>query len=245
MDNSVVLVTGGNGDIGHGVVKKILDRTNNSILITVTPKNKGKFLSKRKPVYRSMWERRFMIYCDRSENILEWDSDASDISSVEKAMSKMRLYQITHFIQVHGSSNINDRLDLQNYQSLIYHNNINIFSTIIIIQLLLQGMKEREFGRICLMGTASSDHGGGFESFGYGMAKHSMDYLIKHLAKYYTSFNILSNCISPGFIDTKFHSSVMKRSPNQIQERAKMVKLNRAGSSEEVADLAFFARSWI
>jgi len=220
MDNSVVLVTGGNGDIGHGVVKKILDRTNNSILITVTPKNKGKH-----------------NFGDRVKEIV---MDASDISSVEKAMSKMRLYQITHFIQVHGSSNINDRLDLQNYQSLIYHNNINIFSTIIIIQLLLQGMKEREFGRICLMGTASSDHGGGFESFGYGMAKHSMDYLIKHLAKYYTSFNILSNCISPGFIDTKFHSSVMKRSPNQIQERAKMVKLNRAGSSEEVADLAFF-----
>ena len=26
------------------------------------PKNKAKFLSKRTPVYRSMWERRFMIY---------------------------------------------------------------------------------------------------------------------------------------------------------------------------------------
>ena len=26
-------------------------------------------------IYRSMWERRFMVYCDRNENILEWGSE--------------------------------------------------------------------------------------------------------------------------------------------------------------------------
>ena len=25
-------------------------------------------------VYRSLWERKFMVYCDRNENILEWGS---------------------------------------------------------------------------------------------------------------------------------------------------------------------------
>ena len=220
MDKSVVLVTGGNGDIGQGVVKKILDQTEKRIVITVTPQNKGKH-----------------NFGDRVEEVV---MDASDITSVEIAINKICLNQITHFIQVHGSSDINDRLDLQNYHRLIYHNNVNIFSTILIIQEVLKGMKEREFGRICLIGTASSGHGGGLESFGYGMAKHSMDYLIKHLAKYYTSFNILSNCISPGYIDTKFHSSVMKRSSIQIKERSKMVKLQRAGTIEEVANLVFF-----
>ena len=220
MTDPVVLVTGANGDIGQGVVRKILNQTDYKVVITVTPNNKGK--------------------CKFGDRVEEVVMDASDISSINIAIKRICLNQISHFIQIHGNSDTDDRLDVQNYETLIYHHNINIFSTIMIIQALLKGMKEREFGRICLMGTSSSGHGGGFESFGYGMAKHSMGYLIKHLAKYYTSFNILSNCISPGFIDTKFHTSVMKRSSQQIQERVKMVKLQRAGSVEEVADLAFF-----
>jgi len=26
-------------------------------------------------IYRSLWERRFMVYCDKNENILEWGSE--------------------------------------------------------------------------------------------------------------------------------------------------------------------------
>ena len=220
MTDYVVLVTVASGDIGRGVVRKILDQTDYKVVITVTPGNKEKY-----------------NFGARVEEIV---MDASDISSVNIAIKRICMNQISHFIQLHGNSNTDDRLDVQNYERLIYNHNINIFSTIMIVQALLNGMKERKFGRICLMSTASSEHGGGPETFGYGMAKHSAGYLIKHLAKYYTSFNILSNCISPGFIDTKFHKSVLKRSSRQIQERIKNVKLKRAGSVEEVADLAFF-----
>ena len=45
------------------------------------PKNKSK-LDKKSVIYRSMWERRFMIYCDRSENILKWDSESIHIPYV-------------------------------------------------------------------------------------------------------------------------------------------------------------------
>ena len=80
MTDSIVLVTGGNGDIGQGVVRKILDQTSFSIVITVTSHNKGKH-----------------NFGDRVEEIV---MDASDISSINEAIKKICLHQISHFIQI-------------------------------------------------------------------------------------------------------------------------------------------------
>ena len=89
------------------------------------------------------------------------------------------------------------------------------------------------------MNTASSEHGGGKSNFGYGLAKHTVGYTIKHLAKYYTSYNILSNCVSPGLIETKFHTKRMKRTLKQLENRASMIPLGRPGTPSEVADLIY------
>ena len=64
-----------------------------------TPQNKGKFLSGRKPVYRSMWERRFMIYCDRSESILEWDSESLHIPYVSPKDNRWHNYYPDFYIK--------------------------------------------------------------------------------------------------------------------------------------------------
>ena len=64
-----------------------------------TPKNKKKFLSKRTPIYRSMWERRFMIYCDRSENILEWDSESIHIPYISPKDDRWHNYYPDFYIK--------------------------------------------------------------------------------------------------------------------------------------------------
>ena len=63
------------------------------------PKNKKKFLSKRTPIYRSMWERRFMIYCDRSENILEWDSESIHIPYISPKDDRWHNYYPDFYIK--------------------------------------------------------------------------------------------------------------------------------------------------
>ena len=41
-----------------------------------TPQNKDKYLGNTKRiVYRSNWERRFMVYCDRNDSITHWGSE--------------------------------------------------------------------------------------------------------------------------------------------------------------------------
>ena len=56
------------------------------------PKDKQKFLGKRTPIYRSMWERRFMIYCDKSNNIIEWDSESVHIPYISPKDNKWHNY---------------------------------------------------------------------------------------------------------------------------------------------------------
>lgn len=63
------------------------------------PKNKEKFLGNSASIYRSMWERRFMIYCDRSENILEWDSESIHIPYISPKDDKWHNYYPDFYIK--------------------------------------------------------------------------------------------------------------------------------------------------
>lgn len=220
MASEYVLITGGTGDIGRCFVSRVLQATEYELLVTTT--------SSENPVT-----------CASSRiNVIEMD--ASSPQSMAAAIDELVDYPISYFVQLHGHSKVNDHLRKQTTESLLYHFNVNVFSSVLILSKILTGMEERQFGRVVLMNTASSEHGGGIASFGYGMAKHSVGYLTKHIAKYYAKYNILANCISPGLIDTKFHADVMRRTPVEVKERSKTVRLGRAGTVDEVARLIYF-----
>ena len=90
------------------------------------------------------------------------------------------------------------------------------------------------------MSTASSGFGGGQSSFGYGLSKHSIIFLTKYLAKYYTQYNILTNCVSPGLFLTDFHTKRMNRSSEQMEDRSKTIRLGRSGTLKEISDLIYY-----
>jgi NAD(P)-dependent dehydrogenase (short-subunit alcohol dehydrogenase family) len=220
MENKWVLITGASGDIGRITTDQVLKFTEFNIILTTNSKK--------------------LNLDSGSQRINQIEMDASCMESIIYASKKLSEYPISHFIQLHGNSRVNDSLVNQTEDSLYYHFNINVFSTIFLLQKTISGMQKRKFGRIVLMNTASSEYGGGLNSFGYGMAKHSVGYLTKHLAKYFTKYNILSNCISPGLIKTKFQTEVMKRTPKEITERAKTVRLGKAGMPEDINQLIYY-----
>jgi len=65
---------------------------NSAVKGKFTPNNKNKFLGKKDPIYRSLWERRFMMYCDRSEAIKFWDSESFHIPYMHPKEKRMRNY---------------------------------------------------------------------------------------------------------------------------------------------------------
>lgn len=98
-------------------------------------------------------------------------------------------------------------------------------------------------GRIVFVSTASAQHGGGSFSLGYGMAKAALECATKGLAKSMAQYKILVNAIAPGYMDTKFHTDKMKRTPKEMEERALFVPLKRAGTKEEFAGLVKYLLS--
>lgn len=55
-------------------------------------------------IYRSLWERNFMKYCDTNENILEWRSEEIRIPYRSPLDNKIHLYFPDFFIKVKESS---------------------------------------------------------------------------------------------------------------------------------------------
>ena len=55
-------------------------------------------------IYRSLWERRFMVYCDTNENILEWGSEELALPYRSPIDNKIHRYFPDFYIKVKESN---------------------------------------------------------------------------------------------------------------------------------------------
>ena len=70
-----------------------------------TPKNPKKYKGDyHNIIYRSLWERKFMVYCDNSDNILEWGSEEIIIPYLSPWDGKIHRYFPDFYIKVKQSS---------------------------------------------------------------------------------------------------------------------------------------------
>ena len=51
-------------------------------------------------IYRSLWERRFMVYCDTNDKILEWSSEETVVRYYDPTSRKIRRYFPDFYIKV-------------------------------------------------------------------------------------------------------------------------------------------------
>ena len=117
---------------------------------------------------------------------------------------------------------------------------INLNSAIFTSQKIFELMKKNKHGKFIFMSTGSVGKRPSSNSLVYGLAKASIENFSKFLAKEGGKFNIISNCISPGFIKTRLHTRKLRKNAKQIKLRSSMNVLKRAGRSEEVAHLMIY-----
>ena len=56
-------------------------------------------------IYRSLWERKFMVYCDTNTNILEWGSEEIALPYRSPLDNKVHRYYPDFYIKVRESNN--------------------------------------------------------------------------------------------------------------------------------------------
>jgi|YelNatPaOPRAMG01_1025707.scaffolds.fasta_scaffold07079_2 3-oxoacyl-[acyl-carrier protein] reductase len=114
-------------------------------------------------------------------------------------------------------------------------------------QTVLPYMIKQRYGKIINMSSiaAQGHHGrGGLAS--YAAAKAGVIQLTKATAREVGEYNINVNCICPGLIVTPLSYAPFKtqeEAEKSIQERNRLAVLGRAGTPEEVANLALFLAS--
>ena len=70
-----------------------------------SPQNPKKYTGNpRNIIYRSLWERKFMVYCDQSDNILEWGSEEVVIPYVSPLDGRVHRYFPDFYIKVKQSN---------------------------------------------------------------------------------------------------------------------------------------------
>lgn len=127
------------------------------------------------------------------------------------------------------------------YDDWIYDINVNLTSTFFAARRAMQWMKTHENGgRIITVSTASAKHGGGGKSMAYGVARAGIECLTKGLAREGAPYNILVNCVAPGFIDTQFQTAKAGKTREEYEKRIELVPLKRAGRPEEVASIILY-----
>ena len=71
------------------------------------PKNKGKYVGRSTPEYRSSWELHFFQWCDRNPNVLEWASEAVIIPYNSPLDNKVHRYFVDNVLILReGNKNV-------------------------------------------------------------------------------------------------------------------------------------------
>jgi NAD(P)-dependent dehydrogenase (short-subunit alcohol dehydrogenase family) len=115
--------------------------------------------------------------------------------------------------------------------------NINIFSAYFILKELLPDWKKNNYGRF--LGIASSlSIVGAKNSVAYSSSKHALVGFVKSIGAEWGEFGITSNCISPGYVDTKMgiQEEEVNDHKRKIIEMTPSAKISQPGEIARVVN---------
>lgn len=125
--------------------------------------------------------------------------------------------------------------------------NVNLKSVYLFTNEVVPIMKKQRWGRIINISSTAGQRGEAFHSH-YAASKGAIIAFTKSLAVELAKFNILVNCVAPGWVNTDMCAEVFK-DPSFVEQVKSTIPLGRIPEPEEIAGpilfLASDLASWI
>ena len=146
-------------------------------------------------------------------------------------------------VLVNNAGSLVERLPLPKLtpENWDYVMDLNLKSAVLCAQAVAPAMIERRSGAIINIGSIAGHNGGGHGAGPYAVAKGGLMIFTKSLAKELAPYGIRVNCVSPGVIDTPFHT--VFSTPEMMANFVKNIPLGRVGTSAECAKVIAFLAS--
>ena len=119
---------------------------------------------------------------------------------------------------------------------------INLKSMTYLSKCIIPKMKKKKFGSMVHISSVDALSGDDKPQDAYGASKAAMVRLSKSLAIQFASYNIRSNIILPGPIETPMQNR-WKKNPKAKKQLTKMIPLQRIGKPNDIANTILFLLS--
>jgi len=226
LSGKVTLITGGSRGIGAACVK-LFSQAGSGVAFTY--KNRKDEADK------------LIAVCSGKKVIaykVDMESENDINLCVEKAIRDFGKIDIL----VHNAGIWNDgtieNMTLEHWNELM---RINLTSNFLFVKAVLPSMKKNKFGRIINISSTAGQRGEAFHSH-YAASKGGMISFTKSLAVELAPFNITTNSVAPGWVDTEMNDGVF--ADLEVKEAArKGIPLGRIPPAEDIAGPALFLAS--
>ena len=219
------LITGGSGGIGLSIVKKLIKNKIKVIILDINTPSKKILLNKYVKFIKT---------------------DLSDYKNLQLCLTelKRKYKKIEYVINAAGVLWFDKDVSLEKIEINTWDKvfSINLNSIVIVLQNILPQMKKNKFGSIVHISSIDALSGDNKPQDAYGASKAAMIRLSKSIAIQFASYNIRSNIILPGPIETPMQNR-WKKNPKAKQSLAKLIPLQRIGRSEDIANAILFLLS--
>ena len=182
----------------------------------------------------------------KNQNIKFSKLDVTKLSDLKKAIENfyLKYKSIDYLINTTGVLWFDKdmsvtNIDFQTWEKVF---DINLKSMAYLAKLIIPKMKKNKFGSQVHISSIDALSGDNKPQDAYGASKAAMIRLSKSIAIQFASYNIRSNIILPGPIETPMQSR-WKKNPKAKKNLAKLIPLQRIGRPADVANAILFLLS--
>jgi 3-oxoacyl-[acyl-carrier protein] reductase len=226
LNNKITLITGGSRGIGAACVKYF-----------IAANSKVAFTYKQRKDEADKLTAQF-----NDKDIFPVKVDMESETDINKCVNEV----INKFgridILVHNAGIWNDgtieKLTLEGWEELM---RINLTSNFLFVKAVLPSMKQNKFGRIINISSTAGQRGEAFHSH-YAASKGGMISFTKSLAVELAPFNITTNSVAPGWVDTELNKEVFADAGFKEDAR-KGIPIGRIPTAEDIAGPVLFLAS--